>query len=598
MRSCQTDGIVWSLDGSIGMFQYITIFDPSRSHGEDDIHQQLLLYHCFTGYENTLNDKLSQIGVIQGLWSLTNSLSGENGNQEKVVHLERKVLLIIRVESRFFICLSMTKDENPINYEFYLAHLWHCYRFFTLWYGTFASIPDARELTNLLNEHFVPFWCDLHAKPDAIMKKGITGLWHQSHKMAELEFKECDQSWESLVNQDILLESESYLGIKDILVYHLPNFEQSPGYKTYGLVRNFSTDIDFVTSISNWIYHSHALYGDLSSHVLASNTHYKETPADNTSTSDNLPEQGQTFVPTLTTTGEAVLHNLTLPISLAYDAVQEVGATAGISNSISLFMDYLPKWNPLDMTNIVGGRSSRVQNPDAAPPQGYLISPLYGNGLPENYRQRIVKSHVGTANEKEYRCIFWYYRDIVVCVASEMDFDKIRDSQYLEDLSYKLSCSMEKLYATAYLKEKKNDQQPQSQSKKKLDSIGIALTNKITNQSRCSIPSWPINGENKSNNYYGTFLDSMPQDKLWELQKELVQFLRSLQNSRHKKSFTSEERLIRLSNGLICFIKDCPDELVLVVGNWFDETSHNGASLISGLGPSATRWWNQRSPPD
>ncbi|CAR27452.1 hypothetical protein ZYGR_0I07270 [Zygosaccharomyces rouxii] len=594
------------------MFEYITVFDPSRSHGEDDIHQQLLLYHSFTGSENSLNDKLGQIGVIQGLWSLTNSLSGEDGNQgsqEKVVQLHGKVLLIIRVESRFFICLSMNKDDNSIHHQFYLAHLWHCYRFFTLWHNKFASIPDARRLTNLLNEHFVPFWCDLQVKPDAIIKKGIVGLWHQSHKMAELEFAHCDQSWESLINQDVLLESESYLGIKDILVYHLPNFEQSPGYKTYGLVRNFSSDIDFVTNISNWIYHSHALYGNLSSHVLASNTHYKETPADNTTTataSSNIRTQARTVVPALTTTGETILHNLTLPISLAYDAVQEVGATTGISNSISLFMDYLPKWNPSAITSVLGG-NPREQGPAAGPPQGYLISPLCGNGLPENYKQRVVKSQAGTINEKDYNCIFWYYRDVLVCVVSEPNFNKIQDHQYLEDLSYKLSCSMEKFYATAFPKEKHGQQQPQPQpqlppppptiqSRKKFDSFGFALRDKRTNECRCSIPSWPLNNESRSY-HYGTFLDSMPQDKLWELQHELVQFLQSLQNSRREKDSATEERLTRLSNGLVCFIRDCPEEMALVVANWFDETSHGGPTLISGLGPSAIRWWNQRSPP-
>lgn len=588
------------------MFQYITVFDPSRSHGEDDIHQQLLLYHSFIGSENSLNDKLNQIGVIQGLWSLTNSLSKEDEKQEKVVHLHGKILIIIRVESRFFICLSVSKDDNSINHQFYLSHLWHCYRFFTLWHSTFTSISDARELTNLLNEHFVPFWCDLLVKPDTIIKKGITGLFHQSHKMAELEFVHCDQSWESLINQDILLESESYLGIKDILIYHLPKFEQSPGYKTYGLVRNFSNDIDFVTNISNWIYHSHALYDNLSSHVLASNTHYKETPADITTTgtsSNNVTSQTRTIVPALTTTGETILHNLTLPISLAYDAVQEVGTTTGISNSISLFMDYLPKWNPSVVTNMFG-RNSPKEDCTKVPPQGYLISPLRSNGLPGNYRQRIVRSRAGTPDKKDYRCIFWYYRDVLVCVVSEPDFDKIQDQQYLEDLSYKLSCSMEKFYATAFPKEKyeqpqlkQQQTQPLSaQSHNKLDSIGFALMDKRTNQFRCSIPSWPLCNETKSYRY-GTFLDSMPRDKLWELQQELVQFLRSLQNSRRKKNSTSEERLIRLSNGLVCFIKDCPDEIALIVGNWFDETSHSGPTLVSGLGPSAIRWWNQRKPP-
>lgn len=592
------------------MFQYITIFDPTRSHGEDDMHQQLLLYHSFAGSENSLNDKLSQIGVIQGLWSLTASLSSDNVTQdcqEKVVHLDKDVLLIIRVESRFFICLGMKKDEYSIPHQFYLAHLWHCYRFFILWFGKFGSIQDARELTNLLNEHFVPFWCDLQVKPEAIRKKGITGLWHQSHKMAELEFAPSEQSWESLINQDILLESESYLGIKDILVYHLPNFEKSLGYKSYGLVRNFSNDLDIVTNISNWIYHSHALYEHLSPHVLASNTHYKETPADsdtaNTDPNNNNANnvlnatRNRALVPILTSTGETLLHNITLPISFAYDAVQEVGVTTGISNSISLFMDYLPRLNPATMVGMLGN-STPQEGSATGPPHGYLISPLCGDALPNNYKLRIIKSQVGTAEEKEYHCIFWCYRDALVCVVSEPNFKKLRDSQYLDDLSYKLKCSMEKFYATALSEEQQQQQQTQSTapSRKRLEPFGYAVKDKHTNEARSSIPSWAQKGENKTN-HYGTFLDSMPSDKLWELQRELVQFLQSLQNSRRDKQHASEERLIRLSNGLVCFMRDCPEETTLVVANWFDETTRGGPTLISGLGPSAIRWWNHRPPP-
>lgn len=554
------------------MFQYITVFDPTRSHGEEDLHQQLLLYHSFEGSENSLNDKLGQIGVIQGLWSLTSSLTSSMSDnaevKEKVIELDKSVLLVIQVETRFFICLGLS-EESPTPHEFYLAHLWHCYWFFALWHGQFSSIEGARELTNLLNEHFVPFWCDLQATPAAIVRKGVTGLWPESHKMAELEFLPSDQSWESLINQDILLESESFLGIKDILVYHLPRYGQGPGGKTHGLVRHFSNDLDTVSHISNWLYHSQAVYDTLSSHVLASNTHYRETPAE---TRENS---------TTSTTGETILHNLTLPISLAYDAVQEVGATTGISNSISLFMDYLPKWNSTSIATMTNG-SAEVTGPASGPPYGYLISPLCGNALPENYKMRVVHSQIGTPNEKTYNCLFWYYRDATVVIVSETTFEKIWDRQYLEDLSYKLFRSMERFYATAF--------PPDQQCKK--DPFGYALLSKHSGESRCSIPSCPFTGDK----IRSTFLDLLPQDKLWELQLELVQFLQSLQNSRRDQA-ASEERLLRLSNGLVCFLRETPDELALVVANWFDETAHKGNTLISGLGPAATRWWLNRSQP-
>ncbi|AQZ14178.1 CCZ1 (YBR131W) [Zygosaccharomyces parabailii] len=548
------------------MFQYITVFDPTRSHGEDDLHQQLLLYHSFEGSENSLNDKLGQIGVIQGLWSLTTTLSEDPEVKEKVVELEKNILLVIHVESRFFISLGLAHDGST-PYQFYLSHLWLCYRFFTLWHGNFSSFEDARELTNLLNEYFVPFWIDLQATPGAIVRKGVASLWPEHHRVAELDFSPSDQSWESLINQDILLESESYLGIKDILVYHLPPYGRGPGNKTQGLVRHFSSDLDITSHISNWLYHSHAVYDTLSSHVLASNTHYKETPAE---------ANGEVAA---NTTGETILHNLTLPITLAYDAVQEVGATTGISSSISLFMDYFPKWTTSPMSAMVAN-DTITESLATAPPYGYLISPLCGRSLPDNYKMRIVHSQMGTPNEKTYNCLFWYYRDVVVVIVSEPTFEKIWDRQYLEDLSYKLFRSIERFYATAF----------QADAHSKKDPFGYALLSKHSGELRCSIPSCP----NMGDKIYSTFLDQLPQDKLWELQLELVQFLQSLQNSRRLHE-ASEERLLRLSNGVVCFLRETPDELALVVANWFDETSQKGSTLISGLGPAATRWWLNRT---
>ena len=203
------------------MLQYVTVFDPSQSKNEDDLHKQLLLYHSFEDLEVSLNDKLGRIGMIQGIWSLTDSLSDVQSSEEKIIELSRELILVIKVESRFFISLCISvEDENEssqIPHQLYLSHMWYCYQFFALQNGYFSKFTDARELTDLLNEHVVSFWQDILLKPEAIIRRGLAGLWPNSCKMAELEFEHSEESWESLITQNILLETESYLGIKDVL---------------------------------------------------------------------------------------------------------------------------------------------------------------------------------------------------------------------------------------------------------------------------------------------------------------------------------------------------------------------------------------------
>lgn len=65
------------------------------------------------------------------------------------------------------------------------------------------------------------------------------------------------------------------------MVYHLPKRtkaanRESMGTKTYGLVRNFTSDLNTLPDISNWLYHLHCTYGEISSHILTGNVHFKE----------------------------------------------------------------------------------------------------------------------------------------------------------------------------------------------------------------------------------------------------------------------------------------------------------------------------------
>lgn len=629
------------------MLQYITIFDPTRSSSEDDLYKQLLLYHSFQDLEVSLNDKLGRIGMIQGIWSLTESLSDVEKSKEKVIELTRELILVIKVESRFFVslCVSIEQDEDStsIPHQLYLSYMWHCYHFFVLQHGYFSKFTSAGELTDLLNEHVVSFWQDILLKPETIIRRGIAGLWSDTYKTAELEFETSDESWESLITQNILLEAESYLGIKDVLIYHLPNHMKDKeskrdvklGYKTYGLVRHFSNDLGIISQLSNWIYHIHAVYGELSSHVLAGNAHYEEAlPAEtqNCEPASNEP-QGGISQETLQEQGKTLFHNLTLPITFAYDAVQEVGATTGIPNTISLIMDYIPKWGPLS------GQDERTKDNQMSlrARYGYLISPLSFESLPFDYKVKRVVDEQRNGDSKVYNLLFWYYDDVLAVVVCEPEFKKIWDSQYLEDLSYKLCQGIERLYVTAFQRDTAD-----VKSLQKKDSFAHVKYSKVSKELRSSIPTWfdgsiehkdvsplklVINGvdqlfgvspnvpqanealmttnwgidimgslfgidktKNNSNlasmkryrldKKYENFLDKLPQEKTWELQVQIIQFLVSLASSTRATEIT-EERLLKLNNGLLCYIREDEKELAIVVTNWFEHEDELSNKLLS-----------------
>ncbi|QLG70248.1 hypothetical protein HG535_0A01860 [Zygotorulaspora mrakii] len=655
------------------MLQYVTVFDPSRSTNEEDIHKQLLLYHSFTGSETTLQDKLSKIGVIQGIWSLTDSLNDGEKSCEKVIDLDAGVILTIKVESKFFICMSIARNESElaIPHQLYMSQMWYCYYFFTLNYGKLKNIEDTRKLTASLNEHFVSFWNDIVLRPEVIARRGITGLWPHSCKIAELEFNAEEESWESMVKQSILLETDSYLGIKDILVYHLPSQNSvvehkkqiKLGYKTYGLVRHFSPDLEITNELSNWIYHKHAVYDFLSSHVLAGAAHYKEafegldtshesnndftTEAQSTGT-----QQSQTdFQLNLQKQGKVLLHNLTLPFTFAYDAVQEVSYTAGISKSMSLFMDYVPKWRKSGSDNPFTDDIDDSNNTNSR--YGFLISPLCSQMLPTSYKVKSVKYYdKDTGDRKEYHLLFWYYGDVLAVIVCEPNFSKIWDTQYLQDLSYKLRLSMECFYRTAfknpeiqgkenkkesfsYVVLKKDDKTIKSSLSpshdislqndsvtplelvvngvdqlfgaanthyyddsgiriRGLDMMGGIFGNKNTNKTEGS-----NNSRDLTNIYektYENFVDGLPQDKKWDLQLQILAFLKSFENSQKTRNII-EERLLKLNNGILCYIKENDDNLTVVLKNWYEneESYKSSKSLFMSLGVDVYNWWNSLS---
>lgn len=613
------------------MLHYVTVFDPSQSEGEEDVYKQLLLYHSFQDLEITLNEKLARIGMIQGIWSLTDSLGDGGEKLEKVVELHRERILTIKVECRFFISVCIDSEEGivpQIPHELYLSHLWYCYQIFVLHYGPFSRFEDMGELTDLLNEQIVPFWHQIQLKPETIVRRGIAGLWPDACKVSELEFESSGESWESLINQNVLLAPENYVAVKDVLVYHLPSYNDQKaqlagrrlGYKTYGLVRQFSEDTSIVTQLSNWIYHLHAVHGELSSHVLAGNAHYEEASSHNNgaeNAASNTAEVNSDAPSTIQSQGRALLHNLMLPLSFAYDAVHEVGSTTGISKSMSLIMDYVPRWDH---------DSRESKNDHERSRYGYLISPLCSEMLPMSYKVKKVVYESSDGHLKSFNLLFWFYDDVLVVTVCDPEFTKIWDSQYLEDLSYKFRESITRFYETAY---QRAESKVKASSKR--EPFAYTSYNKITKEIKCSIPAWfDSKSENSDSNpmklvvdgvdhlfglnsqdasepqsasrnpwgldimgsllgfksdktnenmiveqyphfdrRYENFLDVMTQEKLWGLQVQTIQFLISIKNSNTAYGLV-EERLSKLNNGLLCYIRQDNESVSVVIRNWFD----------------------------
>lgn len=219
------------------------------------------------------------------------------------------------------------------------------------------------------------------------------------------------------------------------------------GTKTYGLVRNFTSDLNTLPDISNWLYHLHCTYGEISSHILTGNVHFKEElqveeeqeRSRDTNGRDEEESQEQQRREHQETTqnntselslSERVIHNVTLPISFAYDAIHEVSTTTGVSGSLSMIMDYVPKphWPFISSSNKSADKNNYSNSNDNANSNaplmaqseavggtignsrfGFLISPLNSDLLPSSYQALKLNLNFENSKDKEdfYNCLFW-----------------------------------------------------------------------------------------------------------------------------------------------------------------------------------------------
>lgn len=685
------------------MLKYLTIFDPSKSSELDnEAKDALLLYHEFGSlYGCSLNDKLARIGIIQGTWSMTQTIGGVNSENESVIELDDELIVTIFVESQFFIslCVSTNKEgdypvlPNKIPSEIFVSHLWLSYKFFLLQHGTFKSFYDVNDsvwnndLTDLLNEHMVSFWNDIYLKPTTLIRRGLDVLWHDSYKCAEFDTtKETEpnddsnssirttkeQWWDSMLLRDIILNEESFPGIVDILVYNLPNVKdqhvnESIVKKEYGLVRNFTSDLKNLSDLSNWLYHLHTSYGTISNHIITGNMHFKERVVDTESNSlqstnsiTNDPnttslendhditrnreslnqdtDNQQTAMNNISSYSNRFLHNITLPISFAYDAVQEMGTTTGIANSVSLFKSYIPLWSN-EETNSTNRNELRRGN---IPRHGFLISPLSSDKLPTSYKVKSLNLNFTNQEDTRFNTLFWFYNDMLVLIVCKESFDKIWDISYLIEMDNLLTKSIVQFYEEVLKVKHLSDNNSTDRN------FAYTIIDKRTHKQtiKSSIPPFltkdlinTLDNENNSSPFdlvftgmdnllsvndnnplslnamgnlfgfnsnkedtnkatqdqtYDTFLTTLSDDKLSELQNEIITILESIRNSKRNKKQIDEERLITLNNGLLCYIRESDDRLILIIRNWFNMKKNESAvgkkTLLGSLGRDVTTW--------
>lgn len=629
------------------MLDSITVFNPSYSTNESDSDKQLLLYHSFQGEQSySLNEKLSQIGIIQAVWSFSQSFGDFKGVHQNVVELDQQIICTVLVEDDFFVSLAITAEHTSIPASYVFSHLRHCYDFFVLQFGLWRDFHDRRALTDRLNEVLVSYWSELNLMPQYLQFKGFLSLWPQAYKVAELPGLEdsSEPSWESDLKQQILLDETSFLGLKDVLVYNLPKPTSRKGYKSYGLVRNFAPNCDSLPQVSNWIEHMDTIYTRLSSHVIAGNVQYKENPEDEEPAENNT--EHTTAGESLRSHSRKLYHNVTLPISFAYDAVQEVGNMAGISSSVSLLTDFMPNissWNPW-------GSSAKKEKKARSE---FLISPLSASFLPDSYKVKKLRLSFDQ-NAKEYSCLFWFYNEILVILVFEQDFMKIWEHEFLSDLHFKLQSCISKL-SSEHLNTVPHD----------AEKFCYAVVSKKTSQIKSSFPLYKapkvsetasplelvVNGldeflnsganrktsvstisandvqladeERSARQSWGlglmggffkkeqsgktpqvqvdTFLDCIPEEKLRDLHLDVTTFVNTLSTSKRADDL-KEEKLIKLNNGVLCFIREDSEEIVVLAENWFNKkASKSKAStpsrggLVEYMGKEASEWWSNRT---
>ncbi|AAS50405.1 AAR040Cp [Eremothecium gossypii ATCC 10895] len=458
---------------------FIAVYNPAvyAKEADSEAWRQLLLYHSFKedAEEPTpQNEKLSLIGMIQGIWQFAHNFSEpETRGSVRYVdtQLERRRVIAVEVEDGHFMAFGV-EDGKRYGCEYYVRELLQSYHVFRLHCGSMSEFADRGELTDRLNEHVVGYWQALKLVPEAIYASTLASVcWHDGYKVSELELR--DRAWESYIKNEILLDSESFLGLKDMCIYKLPRDGRRSAAE-YGLLRSFAPEFLSLPELSNWVYHLDRLFETaLSSHVLAGHVRLS-IGGDEQEEEGELRHDSQPA----SDVGARMWRNVTMPISMTYDTMSEVGNLTGINTLMSGLNSLTSGFS--SMTSRLVRRADR-QNSDTASlslhvDHGFLISPLALEALPESYRYRRFQLRFSTDEPQWYRLLFWYYKDYLCIFIFHENFDKIWDPDYLQAIDAKLYDAMLQLEGSVVTEDNKPGR------------FAYGVFNKTTKRIECSLP--------------------------------------------------------------------------------------------------------------
>ncbi|SSD60866.1 uncharacterized protein SCODWIG_02627 [Saccharomycodes ludwigii] len=670
-----------------------------------------------------INEKLATIGIIQGLWNFygnfidckNNKNDSRDRNTEKLGNNGEDDFQIVTLSSSNYIityrALNIDGLQIYITISLKTANKNMCYyiknkliqsiSIFEFLYGPFIThltggtmicntntdiltstdtiIANFRtsKLTDNLNEFYIPFWNNtiksIHILPSILMTNP------NSYKISEYQIQTENYTWDSMLNNEILLREENYLNIKDILVYNIPQRDvvitgdvitATDNIKNLGFIRNFKYDNKSISTISNWLY----------------NLFYERIlTGGNTATSDpnSNSNSGSTHNNTLSDITGRLVHNISLPLQFAYDAVHEVGNMTGVSTSLSLITDYLPipgggdnfsaiganvpattssdngnnndnNNNKTDNDNdngnnniannntggngtISGGleETSVSSNPNSMTCHtNFIISP-FRNNLPDVYvefdEDNILRSK--TNAKTNYKLLMWCYNSIILIFIIDHDFELIYDKNYLTELDNTLiKCFSSQDNSTNNINDNATsdydfsyyfynydtkqcftsipflaDKQDESNKNKNNDHNNLSESNSentsylikslsllsfgkySTKTNTASVDTTNRGGANTdfckndvpSRNI--NFLSELDQGKLNELNKYLWSIILNNHelriggdNSSAKSNIEDDAKIIKLDNGLLCYIENNANYQLLIVKNWYNKNGKVG----------------------
>lgn len=382
---------------------FFSILDPSLSHDEEDSINQLLVFWSPNDQDINENDKLSKIGIVQGINNFVKNF--EENDSLDYIELNNQLIIFELFEDRFQIMISINltqvKDEGDVEYIqndiapiSFLKELIHQgYNDFRLHNGSFNYNFDnfgKDEFMTYLGKWWEIWVTNLQLE---IIENGVLKLY-DGYKKANIEPPAINTS----------------IDFKNLLIFNT----NKSNYETYGLIYDHFNNLTHTskTRLLNW---------------LEEQDNYTLTP------------QSILISPILKNPKVITdLNNSEIiydPFKLVFNTLSEVsrvsGVTAGVnagvhgvSNGMSTINGYLPSW--------MGGGSKSLDNeevgqdeiPKGVENYGFLIGKI-GD---EVIKKEIWLEFEGDEEKKFKMIVFKYYDYIFLSIHDDdINYDVIND---------------------------------------------------------------------------------------------------------------------------------------------------------------------------